>query len=91
MEKVLAVYPWGIVPYSYAMSNIFNRESTAQTFTIYWHFLISGIAGMIVFALRMVEATAFWGDRIMWIVRFVSPSFNLCNAIIYASSLNILK
>ena len=29
LNKVLAVYPLGIVPYSYAMSYIFNRESTA--------------------------------------------------------------
>ena len=52
---------------------------------------MSGIAGMVIFALRFVEATAFWGDRIMWIVRFVSPSFNLCNSIIFASSRWLLE
>jgi hypothetical protein len=46
---------------------------------------------MIVFALRMVEATALWGDRIMWIMRFVSPSFSLCNSIIFSSSRLLLK
>jgi hypothetical protein len=29
IEKILYVYPWGIVFYSYAMSYIFNKESTA--------------------------------------------------------------
>jgi len=83
--KVLMAYPWAIVPYSYITSYVFTREATAMTFTIYWHFLLAGIAGMIVFALRMVEPTAFWGDKIMTIMRFVNPTYNLCNAIIFAS------
>jgi len=89
--KVLAIFPLAILPFTYATSYIFTRESTAQTFTIYLHFLLSGIAGMIVFALRMVQDTALWGDRIMWIMRFLCPSFNLCNAIIFASSGDIMK
>jgi hypothetical protein len=46
---------------------------------------MSGIGGMIVFALRMVEGTALWGDRIMWIMRYLNPSFNVCNSIIFSS------
>ena len=53
--KALFLYPWAVIPFSYVASHTFNRESTAQTFTIYLHFLLSGIAGMIIFALRMVE------------------------------------
>jgi hypothetical protein len=52
---------------------------------------MSGIGGMIVFALRMVEGTALWGDRIMWVMRFLNPSFDVCNAIIFASSWDILN
>lgn len=33
----------------------------------------------------MVEATALWGDRVMWVMRFLSPTFDLCNAIIYSA------
>jgi hypothetical protein len=69
------LYPMAVIPFSYVMSHYFNRESTAQTFTIYLHFMLSGIAGMIIFALRMVEQTAFWGDKIMWIFRFICPTF----------------
>jgi hypothetical protein len=54
------------------------------------HFLLSGIAGMIVFALRMVQDTALWGDRIMKVMRYVCPTFNLCDAIIFAASKNLM-
>jgi hypothetical protein len=52
--------------------------------------MLSGIAGMIIFALRMVEQTAFWGDKIMWIFRFICPTFQICNAIIFASNNKLL-
>lgn len=89
--RVLFILPWALVPQTYVFSYLFSRESTAQTFTIYVNFVLSGIAGMIVFALRMVQDTAIYGDRFMWVMRFVSPLFNLCNAIIFASSKDILK
>ena len=88
---VLLVYPWAVVPFTYCTSQMFSKESTAQAFTIYLHFAMSGIGGMIVFALRMVEGTALWGDRMMWIMRYLNPSFNVCNAIIFSSSSDILN
>lgn len=45
---------------------------------------------MIVFALRMVQDTALWGDRIMKVMRYVCPTFNLCDAIIFAASKNLM-
>ena len=71
--KVIVLYPLAIIPFTYATSYLFRHSSTAQTFTLYVHFLLSGIAGMIVFALRMVQDTAVWGDRVMWFMRLVSP------------------
>ena len=55
------VFPWAVVPYSYVCSYIYNRETTAQTFSIYLNFLLSGMAAIFVFALRMVTETALWG------------------------------
>ena len=46
---------------------------------------------MIVFALRMVEATAIAGDRAMWIMRFMCPTFNICNTIMYGGCRFILN
>ena len=91
IQLVLMVFPWAVVPYSYVCSYIYNRETTAQTFSIYLNFLLSGMAAIIVFALRMVEGTALWGDRIMWVMRLLCPSFNVCNAIVYASSKDIIS
>jgi hypothetical protein len=83
---LLMIYPWAIVPFAYCTSYIFNRESTAQTFSIYINFLMSGIASILVFACKMVASTALWGDRMMWIMRFITPQYNLCNGIIYAAT-----
>ena len=84
-ELVLISFPWAIVPFSYCCSYIYTKESTAQTFTIYQNILLGSIGSIVVFALRMVEGTALWGDRVMWIMRFTSPIFDLCNAIIYSA------
>jgi len=81
----LLLYPLSIVPYTYAMSFFFSKESTAQTYAIYLNFLLSSIAELIVFALRQVEFTVFAGDYAMWVMRLVNPTFNLCNTIIYES------
>jgi len=89
--KTVLLYPLAAVPFSYTTSFIFDKESTAQTFTIYLNFLLSGIACMIVFALRMVEATCFWGDNVMWVLRFICPTFSVCNSIIYGGCATILS
>jgi hypothetical protein len=89
--RTFMLYPLAVIPFTYSSSFIFDKESTAQTFTIYLHFLLSGIACMIVFALRMVEATCIWGDRVMWIMRFINPTFNVCNSIIFAGCKDILS
>lgn len=52
---------------------------------------MSGIAEMIVFALRMVQDTAIYGDRAMWLMRLGSPIFAVCNAVIFDSSNDIMQ
>jgi len=79
------IFPWAVVPFSYCFSYIYTKESTAQTFTIYQNILLGSIGSIVTFALRMVEGTALWGDRVMWAMRFTSPAFGLCNSIIYSA------
>ena len=88
--RVLFIFPWAIVPYSYCSSYVYSKETTAQTFTIYINILQGSIGSIIVFALRMIEGTALWGVRIMWLMRFLCPTFDLCNAIIYAAERKLL-
>ena len=88
--KTFLLYPLSVIPFTYATAFMYNIETTAQTWTIYLHFLFSSIACMIVFALRRVEATALAGDRAMWVMRFVCPTFNVCNTIIFGGCKDIL-
>jgi hypothetical protein len=45
----------------------------------------SAIAAIIIFALRMVEQTAYFGDILMLFARYLCPTFSLCNNIIYTA------
>ena len=89
--RTIMLYPLAVIPYTYASSFIFDKESTAQTFTIYLHFLLSGIACMIVFALRMVDVTSLEGDAAMWVMRFINPTFSVCNSIMYQGCHTLLS
>lgn len=77
-------YSLAIIPFTYVWSLVFEKESTAQIFTIYCHMALSGIAGMVVFALRMVPPTAVVGDFLVTVFRLICPTFNLSNTIIYS-------
>ena len=65
MHPTLLLYPFALVPYTYTWSMLFHKETTAQTYTIYLHFLLAAIASMIIYALRMVEATCVVGDFLL--------------------------
>ena len=54
---VFLMFPIGVVPFTYATSFIFKNESIAQTVTIFVHFVIAGIGGIIVYVLRMIDST----------------------------------
>ena len=88
---VMKALPFALIPQTYVLQYYFDKEMNAQTFMIYLHFLLSGIAGMITFAIRMVQDIAIHGDRIMWICRFLSPIFNVVNAIIFDSQADDMR
>mmetsp|Transcript_24031 Transcript_24031/g.36978 ORF Transcript_24031/g.36978 Transcript_24031/m.36978 type:complete len:156 (-) Transcript_24031:1634-2101(-) len=89
ISHVVLFFPLAIIPFTYTMSFAYEREITAQSFTIYLNFIFSGVFGMIVFVLRMIKQTAVWGDRFVWICRFLSPLFNVCDAFLYTSTKTI--
>lgn len=51
------LFPIGVVPFTYATSFVFQNENVAQTVTIFLHFVFSGIGGIVVFVLRIIDST----------------------------------
>mmetsp|Transcript_14544 Transcript_14544/g.22592 ORF Transcript_14544/g.22592 Transcript_14544/m.22592 type:complete len:108 (+) Transcript_14544:3525-3848(+) len=91
LVPVLLFFPGAIIPFSYVTSFIFSKEITSQTYSIYLNFLFSGVAGMIVFVLRMIKHTALTGDKIQWVFRILCPAFNVCDAIIYIYTFRVQR
>lgn len=52
---VYLIFPFGILPFTYVSSFIFTSDSAAQTFTMFFHFLIFSIASVIIFFIRFAE------------------------------------
>lgn len=52
---VYLVFPLGVLPFTYVTSFIFTSDSAAQTFTMFFHFLIFSIASVIIFFIRFAE------------------------------------
>ena len=46
---------------------------------------------MIIFALRLVPQTAIWGDDLMGTMRYLFPSFPVCNAIIWGGMRDVMR
>lgn len=84
------LYPWGVIPFTYASSFIFSSELVAQTVTIFTHFVMSGIGSIVVFILRIIPQTEHIGDLLMWVFK-ICPSFCLTNTIMFASSKSTLQ
>lgn len=48
--------PFGILPFTYVTSFIFKTDNAAQTFTMFFHFLILGIVCTVVYFLRFAPS-----------------------------------
>src|SRR5438105_7962997 len=79
------LYPFGVIPFTYVTSFIFSNELAAQTVTIFIHFVLSGIGGIVVLILRIIPETKSIGDMLVWVFK-ICPSFCLTNTIMFASS-----
>lgn len=47
------LFPFSAIPFTYVTTFIFTSDSAAQTFTMFWHFLVLAILSFIVFILRL--------------------------------------
>ena len=52
---ILIVYPFAIIPFTYATSFIFSKESTAQNVTTFVHIIISSVGAVGIFTLRLTK------------------------------------
>ena len=52
---ILLEYPFAIVPFTYASSFLFQKESTAQNWTIFMHLILGSICSSTVFILRLIK------------------------------------
>lgn len=83
------LFPAGVIPFTYVTSFMFVKDSFAQTFTIFLHFIFAGIGGIIAFILRTIESAEKIGDTLVWVLKIV-PSFCLTNSVMYAASKELL-
>lgn len=82
----MLVYPFAIVPFAYCHSYLFDKTSTAMTFTIYQNLMLGGFGNIAVFAFRMIKSTAIIGDRMMWFMRFINPNYCVCDSVMYSAT-----
>lgn len=79
------LFPIGVVPFSYALSFLFEEESVAQTVVLFGNILAGSFGGMVVFILRIIPATANLGDTLSSLLK-AFPVFTISNSIIYDGS-----
>jgi ATP-binding cassette subfamily A (ABC1) protein 3 len=76
------LYPIAITPFTYATSFLFSKETLAQTFTIFLHFVFGGIGPILTVVLRMIESTKLGGDKLNWVLKII-PSFCLTDTVAF--------
>jgi len=79
------LFPFAVIPFTYVSSFFFTSENVAQTFTIFLHFIISGIGAIVAGILRLIPSTENDGDILVWVFKIV-PSYTLTDAIMYEST-----
>ena len=88
--KILLIYPFAIIPFTYLTSTIFSKESTAQNVTIFVHVLVSSVGAVGIFTLRLIKQTENYGDLLAKIWKII-PSFAFSNSMLYSTSKDILN
>ena len=77
-----ALFPFGILPFTYCMSFIFTVDSAAQTFTMFLHFIVILVLSSMVFAFRFLRKLATLGDQLTWVLRMI-PSYELADSVYF--------
>jgi len=81
----ILMYPIGVVPFSYAVSFLFDDEAVAQTFMLFGNVVAGSILGMAVFILRIIPVTLKYGDEMKTWFKVI-PNYAISNSIIYDGS-----
>jgi len=82
---VYAVFPFGIIPFTYVTSFIFSAESAAQTFTMFFHAAIILVGSTLIFVLRIVPNLESVGDNLNYIFRLI-PSYSIASSLYFDST-----
>ena len=87
---LLLAYPFAIVPFTYATSFLFSKESISQNCTIFFHLILGSVASSTVFVLRIIKQTEDQGDLLNNALK-VFPSYALSSGMLYSSSKQLLN
>ena len=87
---ILLLYPFAIIPFTYATSFLFSKESSAQNSTLLIHVLISCIGAVGVFMLRLIKQTEDNGDLLAKVFKVI-PSFAFTTSMLYSTSKDIFN
>jgi len=79
------IFPFAVLPYTYVMSFIFKSDNSSQTFTMFFNFLLMGIAPIAIFVLRFIPQTQNTGDRLQLLFH-VFPSYLPSSSVICDSN-----
>jgi ABC-type multidrug transport system fused ATPase/permease subunit len=80
-----ALFPFAVVPFTYCMSFLFTVDSAAQTFTMFFNFIIMLLLSVAVYVLQFIRKLMKVGDMLDWIFR-IFPSYGLVDAVLFDSS-----
>jgi len=77
---VYMLFPFGALPFTYITSFLFTADSAAQTFTMFFHFLVISILSTVAYALRIVPEQQANGDLMNQIMKVV-PTYSLASSV----------
>ena len=82
---VFALFPFGILPFTYVFSFCFSADSAAQTFTMFFHATTILIFSTVVFIIRVVPNLETLGDFLNYLFRVI-PSYSLATTVYFDAS-----
>jgi ATP-binding cassette subfamily A (ABC1) protein 3 len=86
---VLALFPWGVLPFTYVISFCFTSPSLAQTMVMVLHFVAILVLSTLVFVLRLTNQLEVIGDRLNYVMRII-PSYSISQSLYFETSGDII-
>lgn len=73
---LLLVFPFAILPFTYVMSFAFTVESAAQTFSMFIHFTVITVIGVLIYVMRVAFQLQHIGDMLNWVFKVI-PTYSI--------------